>query len=76
MKPWHGVLVATATPYDDKLQVKLDLFGEHVAWLAASGCDGVTPNGSLGEYQVLSDSERAWADEALGITQRGGRSAA
>jgi Arc/MetJ-type ribon-helix-helix transcriptional regulator len=24
----------------------------------------------------LSDSERAWADEALGITQRGGRSAA
>jgi Arc/MetJ-type ribon-helix-helix transcriptional regulator len=24
----------------------------------------------------LSDGERAWADEALGITQRGGRSAA
>ena len=24
----------------------------------------------------LSDSERAWADEALGVTQRGGRSAA
>ena len=59
MKPWHGVLVATATPYDDKLQVKLDLLGEHIAWLAANGCDGVTPNGSLGEYQVLTDSERA-----------------
>jgi Arc/MetJ-type ribon-helix-helix transcriptional regulator len=25
---------------------------------------------------ALSDSERAWADEALGVTQRGGRSAA
>ena len=59
MKPWHGVLVATATPYDDKLQVKLDLLGEHIAWLAANGCDGVTPNGSLGEYQVLTDNERA-----------------
>lgn len=59
MKPWHGVLVATATPYDDKLEVRLDLLGEHVAWLAASGCDGVTPNGSLGEYQVLTDAERA-----------------
>jgi 4-hydroxy-tetrahydrodipicolinate synthase len=29
-----------------------------VAWLAASGCDGVTPNGSLGEYQLLSDGQR------------------
>lgn len=25
---------------------------------------------------ALSDSERAWADEVLGVTQRGGRSAA
>ena len=59
MRPWHGVLVATATPYDNELRVELDRFAEHVAWLAASGCDGVTPNGSLGEYQVLSDEERA-----------------
>ena len=59
MKPWHGVLVATATPYDDTLEVDLDRYAEHVAWLAASGCQGVVPNGSLGEYQVLSDEERA-----------------
>jgi dihydrodipicolinate synthase/N-acetylneuraminate lyase len=59
MKPWHGVLVASATPYDDELGVDLDRLGEHVAWLAASGCDGVTPNGSLGEYQVLGEEERA-----------------
>ncbi len=59
MKPWHGVLVATATPYDDQLDLDLDRLGEHVAWLAAGGCDGVTPNGSLGEYQVLTDDERA-----------------
>ncbi len=30
-----------------------------MAWLAASGTDGVCPNGSLGEYQTLTDEERA-----------------
>jgi dihydrodipicolinate synthase/N-acetylneuraminate lyase len=59
MTPWHGVVVATALPYDEQLDVDLDRFGEHVAWLADNGCHGVTPNGSLGEYQVLSDDERA-----------------
>lgn len=59
MKSWHGVLVATATPYDDRLEIDLERLGEHIAWLAANGCDGATPNGSLGEYQVLTDSERA-----------------
>ncbi|MGB8875806.1 MAG: dihydrodipicolinate synthase family protein, partial [Solirubrobacteraceae bacterium] len=59
MKSWHGVLVATAIPYDDRLGVDLDRFAEHVAWLAENGCHGVVPNGSLGEYQVLTDDERA-----------------
>ena len=57
--PWHGVLVATATPFDDELRLDLDRYREHVRWLAESGCDGVTPNGSLGEYQVLTADERA-----------------
>lgn len=57
--PWHGVLVATAIPFDDELRVDLDRYHEHVRWLADSGCDGVTPNGSLGEYQVLTVDERA-----------------
>jgi 4-hydroxy-tetrahydrodipicolinate synthase len=59
MKAWHGVLVATALPFDDDLSVDLDRYAEHIRWLADSGCDGVTPNGSLGEYQVLMDDERA-----------------
>lgn len=59
MRPWHGVLVATALPFRDDLSVDLDAFGEHVAWLAENGCHGVVPNGSLGEYQVLTDDERA-----------------
>ncbi len=57
--PWHGVIVATALPFNDDMSVDYDGFAEHVAWLAANGCDGVAPNGSLGEYQNLSDVERA-----------------
>jgi 4-hydroxy-tetrahydrodipicolinate synthase len=56
---WHGVLVATATPFRADLSVDLDRYAEHVSWLAGSGCAGVTPNGSLGEYQVLDPTERA-----------------
>jgi 1-pyrroline-4-hydroxy-2-carboxylate deaminase len=56
---WHGVLVATAIPFDDDLRLDLDRYRAHVRWLAESGCDGVTPNGSLGEYQVLTVEERA-----------------
>lgn len=62
-RPWHGVLVATALPLrpdgDDALAVDLDGYAEHVRWLAANGCDGVVPNGSLGEYQTLTEQERA-----------------
>jgi 4-hydroxy-tetrahydrodipicolinate synthase len=58
-KPWHGVLVATALPYRADLSVDLDRYAEHVSWLAANGCHGVVPNGSLGEYQVLTAEERA-----------------
>ena len=58
-RPWHGVYVATALPFNDDLSVDFDSFAEHVAWLAESGLHGVTPNGSLGEYQTLSDVERA-----------------
>lgn len=58
-KPWHGVIVATALPYTEDLKVDYEAYAEHVQWLAANGCDGVAPNGSLGEYQTLSDEERA-----------------
>lgn len=55
----RGVLVATALPFRDDLAVDLDRYADHVRWLADSGCDGVVPNGSLGEYQVLDSAERA-----------------
>ncbi|MFI6453500.1 dihydrodipicolinate synthase family protein [Streptosporangium amethystogenes] len=59
VKPWHGVTVATALPLRADLSVDLDGYAEHCRWLVASGCDGVVPNGSLGEYQTLSSQERA-----------------
>lgn len=60
MTPWHGVVVATALPlHDHDLSVDLDRYAAHVRWLLDNGCDGVCPNGSLGEYQTLTDSERA-----------------
>lgn len=58
-RPWHGVLVATALPLDDDLSVNHARYAEHCAWLVENGCDGVVPNGSLGEYQVLTPEERA-----------------
>jgi 4-hydroxy-tetrahydrodipicolinate synthase len=53
------MLVATALPYKDDLRVDLDRYAEHVRWLAEAGCAGVVPNGSLGEYQVLTAAQRA-----------------
>ncbi|MFJ3223456.1 dihydrodipicolinate synthase family protein [Streptomyces sp. NPDC086783] len=58
-RPWRGVLVATALPLRDDLSVDHDAYAEHCAWLVENGCDGVVPNGSLGEYQVLTPEERA-----------------
>jgi 4-hydroxy-tetrahydrodipicolinate synthase len=59
-----GVIVATALPYAEDaaapagLRPDLDRYAEHCRWLIDSGCRGVGPNGSLGEYSSLTDEER------------------
>lgn len=58
-RAWHGVLVANPVALTEDLEIDFDRYGDHIAWLAASGCDGITPNGSLGEYPTLCDAERA-----------------
>ncbi|MDV9193356.1 dihydrodipicolinate synthase family protein [Streptomyces sp. SR27] len=58
-RPWRGIMVATTLPFKEDLSVDYDAYAEHVAWLIANGCDGVVPNGSLGEYQTLTAEERA-----------------
>ncbi len=56
---WRGVHVATALPFTADRAVDHDAYAAHVRFLAENGCDGVCPNGSLGEYQTLTDAERA-----------------
>ncbi|MET8159008.1 dihydrodipicolinate synthase family protein [Sphaerisporangium sp. NPDC005289] len=58
-KPWHGVMVATALPLREDLSVDFDGYAAHCRRLVEQGCDGVVPNGSLGEYQTLTPEERA-----------------
>jgi 4-hydroxy-tetrahydrodipicolinate synthase len=55
----HGILVATAAAFREDLSLDLDRFAEHCRWLVSEGAHGVVPNGSLGEYQLLSPEERA-----------------
>ncbi|MEU4213529.1 dihydrodipicolinate synthase family protein [Streptomyces sp. NPDC026206] len=57
--PWRGIMVATALPLREDLSVDYDAYAAHVRRLIDDGCDGVVPNGSLGEYQTLTDEERA-----------------
>ncbi|GAB3427130.1 dihydrodipicolinate synthase family protein [Flindersiella endophytica] len=59
VKPWHGVLVAAPAPWSEDGELDLDRYAEHVRFLAEGGCSGIVPNGSLGEYPVLTQEERA-----------------
>jgi dihydrodipicolinate synthase/N-acetylneuraminate lyase len=54
-----GVWPAATVPFDAELRLDLDRLAQHLTWLVGSGCDGVVVNGSLGEYEALSDEERA-----------------
>jgi 4-hydroxy-tetrahydrodipicolinate synthase len=53
------VVVATALPFRVDRSVDFDAYAENISGLIDAGCDGVCPNGSLGEYQTLTDTERA-----------------
>jgi dihydrodipicolinate synthase/N-acetylneuraminate lyase len=64
-QPWHGVVVASALPFNDDLSVDYAALADHVRWLAEGGCHGITPNGSLGEYQCLTPQERARVVEVV-----------
>lgn len=54
-----GVYAATTTPFRPDGSLDAERYTEHCAWLAAEGVDGLIPNGSLGEYEALTDAERA-----------------
>ena len=54
-----GVYAATTTPFRADGSVDFGQFGKHCVWLIEEGVAGLIPNGSLGEYEALSDAERA-----------------
>ena len=59
-----GVIVATTLAFTKDasapagLAVDFEKFAAHCDWLMNNGCRGVGPNGSLGEYEALTDDER------------------
>lgn len=60
-----GVYAATALPFTAGGKAPdLDRFRDHCAWLADQGVAGIVPNGSLGEYESLTEVERARVVEA------------
>jgi dihydrodipicolinate synthase/N-acetylneuraminate lyase len=60
-----GVYAATTMPFSgDAHALDLGRYRDHCAWLAGSGVVGIIPNGSLGEYESLTDAERSLAVEA------------
>jgi 1-pyrroline-4-hydroxy-2-carboxylate deaminase len=54
-----GVYAATTTPLHADGSVDIEQYRKHCAWLVDEGVAGIIPNGSLGEYEALTDDERA-----------------
>jgi len=72
---FDGVHVATTTPFHaGSLEVDLDAYRTHCAWLLDDGITGLFPNGSLGEYEALSPAERrqVW-QVAVEVVREAGR---
>jgi 4-hydroxy-tetrahydrodipicolinate synthase len=67
-----GVYAATTTPFRADGTLDASEYAKHCAWLIDEGVAGLIPNGSLGEYESLSDSERAEL-VATAIAAAGGR---
>ena len=55
------VYAATPAFFDQDLKFDRGRLADHYRWLEDCGVGGLSPNGSLGEYQALDDEERAEA---------------
>jgi 1-pyrroline-4-hydroxy-2-carboxylate deaminase len=67
-----GVYVAVSTLFDDAGALDLDAFQAHCAHLSEAGVAGLVPVGSLGEYEALSEDERAAVVKAARDSAVGG----
>ena len=55
---WAGVMPATTTAFDEKLDIDHDFVARHAKWLIDNGCTGIVTPGSLGESATLSFDEK------------------
>jgi 4-hydroxy-tetrahydrodipicolinate synthase len=55
---WQGVMPAITTPFTADGAIDHDFVARHVRWLAAHGCTGIVPCGSLGEGATLEPEEK------------------
>ncbi len=55
---WAGVMPATTTAFDEKLNIDHKFVGRHATWLIDHGCTGIVTPGSLGESATLSFDEK------------------
>jgi 1-pyrroline-4-hydroxy-2-carboxylate deaminase len=56
---FEGVYVATATPFQPDGALDLEAVARNCQGLIEGGVHGIVPCGSLGEYEALTDDERA-----------------
>src|ERR1700752_2570129 len=55
---WRGVMPATTTAFDEKLNVDHAFVAKHATWLIDNGCTGIVTPGSLGERATLTVEEK------------------
>src|ERR1700752_3449458 len=69
---WAGVMPATTTAFDEKLNVDHDFVARHAKWLIDNGCNGIVTRGSLGESATLSFEEKLaiWKTVIDGVGSR------
>ncbi len=66
-----GVLAAMTTPFTADGDLDTVRFADHSDWLIAEGVSGLVPVGSLGEYETMTDAERADAVATVAGVARG-----
>lgn len=64
MAHFPGVYVATTTAFAEDGSLDLDTYRAHCTWLFDNRIAGIVANGSLGEYESLTDDERRAVAEA------------
>ncbi len=65
MKYFEGIHVALVTPMTEDYEVDYRRLYEISEWMIEKGIHGLIPGGSLGEYAVLSNDERAKVVETV-----------